>query len=194
MTSGEMTFRSEDPIMKSTASRVGLNLLVWAGSAMLAASGLVHFHLWFSEGYRHIPTIGPLFLTQAIVGVALAIATAIFRRLILVAAGAGLAISSIGALLISIWWGLFNWQETSSAPYVGIAFAVESAAAVFLGVSTLLLAWPWVARIRSGRPAGGRRAGPLPPTGIFVASSAPLTNGHPAAGNKPSVAKSGPVD
>ena len=132
---------------------MGLGLLVWPGSALLAGSAVLHFHLWSSEGYRHIPTIGPLFLAPAVAGLLLALATAIFRRLVLVAAAAGLATSSASALLISIWWGLFGWQETSSAPYVGLALTIETIAAVFLGVSGGLMVWP---RLPEGRPRVGR--------------------------------------
>ena len=101
------------------ASHLAVNLLIWAGSLLLAGSAVLHFHLWDSEGYRNIPTIGPLFLTQAIVGVVLALATAVLRKLVLVIASAGLAVSSIGGLLIAVWWGLFGWQESFAAPYVG---------------------------------------------------------------------------
>jgi hypothetical protein len=169
--------------MKIVAGRLGLNLLVWAGCAMLAASGVLHFHLWSAEGYRHIPIMGPLFLAQAIVGVVLAVATAIFRKLIFVAGAAGLVISSIGALLISIWWGLFGWQESSSAPYVGMAFAIEAIAAVFLGVATVLMAWAWWSRSRSGGVDYRGRALVLPPSAVFVPSRGASTTGPPATGS-----------
>ncbi|HXW79466.1 MAG TPA: hypothetical protein VEJ84_08200, partial [Acidimicrobiales bacterium] len=130
------------------APRVVTNLLIWGGSVLLAVSAGVHFHLWDSEGYRNIPTIGPLFLLQAIVGFVLAVATAIFRKLALVAASTILAISSIGGLLISIWWGLFGWQESFTAPYVGVALWVESAAAVLLGAASVLLGLTWLAKMR----------------------------------------------
>lgn len=168
--------------MQTTTGRLGLNLLIWAGAALLAASAVLHFQLWDSEGYRHIATIGPLFLAQAIVGVVLAIATAIFRRLILVAASAGLAISSIGGLLIAIWFGLFGWQETAAAPYVGMAFTIEAIAAVLLGGATVLMAWSWLSR--AAPVMKPRRARPLPPTAVFIASSEPTRSVHPAAGSK----------
>jgi hypothetical protein len=178
--------------MKTAAGRLGLNLLIWAGSAMLAASALLHFQLWGSEGYRHIPTIGPLFLAQAIAGAVLALGTAVFRRLLLVASSAGLVISSICALLISIWWGVFGWQETAGAPYVGLAFAVESTAAVCLGAATVLMAWPWLSRswlsrsrVRSAPAWKPRRDRPFPPTAVFIASGEPKRSLHPAAGNHP---------
>lgn len=134
-----------------TVAQVAVNILVWVGSALLAASAVIHFHLWLSEGYRHIPTIGPLFMAQAIVGVLLALATAIFRKLVLVAGAAGLSVSSIGALLISAWWGLFGWQESFGAPYVGLAIWVEALAAVLLGSACGLMLWPWLSRLLTER-------------------------------------------
>jgi hypothetical protein len=178
--------------MKGATGRLGLNLLIWAGSALLAASGLLHFHLWDSEGYRHIPTIGPLFLAQAIVGALLAIATAVFRKVILVAAAAGAAISSIGALLISIWWGLFGWQESSSAPYVGMAFAIEASAAVLLSAAFVVRAWPWLSLTRSTRATVPDLARPLPQALVLVPSGHKASSAHPAVRDNPSGANSGP--
>ncbi len=91
----------------------------------------------------------------------LALATAIFRRLILVVASAGVAISSIGGLLIAIWFGLFGWQETASAPYVGMAFTIEAIAAVLLGGAAVLMAWSWLSRSRDAHRSGPE-AGPTP--------------------------------
>ena len=144
------------------ASHLAVNLLVWAGSLLLACSAVLHFHLWDSEGYRNIPTIGPLFLAQAIVGVVLALATAILRKLVLVIASAGLAVSSIGGLLIAVWWGLFGWQESFAAPYVGLALWIEAGAAILLGAACLVLGLPWLAAVRSTRakPAGTGGAQP----------------------------------
>jgi hypothetical protein len=128
--------------------RLAVDVLVVAGSGLLLYSAAIHFYLWNSQGYRHIPTIGPLFLAQAIVGALLAVATAIFRLLPLVVAAAGMSVSSIGALLISIWWGLFGWQDSFSAPYVGLVLWVEAFAALFLGLAAVMLAIPWLAHLR----------------------------------------------
>ncbi len=140
-------------------SHVAVNLLVWAGSLLLAASGVLHFHLWDSEGYRNIPTIGPLFLAQACVCVVLAVVTAIFRNLVLVVASAGAAVSSIGGLLIAIWWGLFGWQESFAAPYVGLALWIEAGAAILLGGASLMLGLPWLSKVRSARAKSAKMAG-----------------------------------
>ena len=55
----------------SAARRAGITLGIVIGSALLVASSAVHLELW-SMGYRNIPTIGPLFLVQAIAGTLLA--------------------------------------------------------------------------------------------------------------------------
>jgi hypothetical protein len=173
--------------MKTIMGRHGVNLLIWAGSGLLAASAVLHFHLWSSEGYRHIPTIGPLFLAQAIIGLLLAAATALFRRLILVIGAAGLAASSVGALLISIWWGLFGWQDSFGAPYVGLALAIEVLAAVLLGAASVMLAWPWLSEARtrlanrSRQPERLSRTVPFPPSGRMGQGS------HPSTGTRASI-------
>jgi hypothetical protein len=180
--------------MKTTTGRFGLNLLIWAGSGLLAASAILHYLLWSSEGYRHIPTIGPLFLAQAIIGLLLAILAAVFRRLILVAAASGLVASSVGALLISIQWGLFGWQESSGAPYVGMALAIEAIGAVLLGAACVLLASPWLSEARSRRATGSGRAEPPPRRMLPFAPSGGTgetdRSSHPAAGRRASTSLS----
>lgn len=158
---------------KTGRSSVAVNLFVWAGCALLAGSAVIHFYLWNSHGYSHIPTIGPLFLAQAIVGAVVALLTAATRRLLLVVVAAGLLVSSIGGLLVSIWWGLFGWQETASAPYVGLALWVEALGAASLGTAALVLGLPWLASQRGARrhgAAGASRPTSTRPTGRGLSS------------------------
>ena len=126
------------------AERWATNLLTLAGSLLVAGSAVVHYYLWASQGYRHIPTIGPLFIAQAAVGVVLAIGTVALRKLLLVLAELGYALSSAGGLIISVNFGLFGWQESMSAPYAGLALGVEFAAAAVLIPAALLLARRWL--------------------------------------------------
>ena len=128
--------------------------LVWAGSVLLAWSAVIHYHLWASDGYRNIPTIGPMFLAQAIVAAALAVFTAATRRFVPALASAGLLVASIGALLVSTWWGLFGWQESLNAPYVGLALGVEGAGAGLFGAGCLAMGLPRLTRLSSGRNSG----------------------------------------
>lgn len=136
-----------------------MDLLVWAGSLFVLGSAVIHFHLWDSLSYRAIPTIGPLFLMQAIVGAVLAILTSVavvrwagVARLLIVVFEAGFIFSTAGGLIISVNVPLFGWQETMGAPYVGLALAVEFTAGALLLAAAAVLALEWLAG-RKDRPA-----------------------------------------
>jgi hypothetical protein len=123
----------------SAARRTAITLGLVAGAALLASSGLIHLQLW-AMGYRTIPTIGPLFLLQGVAGLLLAIVLLLWRRLLVVAAGAGFMVATVAGLLVSIKFGLFGFMDTFAAPYAGLSAVLESAGAVVLGVvGTVLL-------------------------------------------------------
>ena len=131
------------------------NVLTWAGSTLVVASSVVHFELWDDHGYRNIPTIGPLFLIQAVVGVLLALGTSVTRGVLLVLAEAGFALSTAAGLIISVNFGLFGWQDSMSAPYSGLALSVELAAAALLIAAAAIFVravgkplWPVELRLR----------------------------------------------
>jgi len=114
-----------------------ISVLCWAGGVLLLLSSIVHLHLW-STGYRHIPTIGPLFLLQAISGLAIAVVIGVTRKMLATLAGAVFALGTIGGLVVSAEVGLFGFKDSFGAPYAGMSLALESAAAAILGVATLL--------------------------------------------------------
>lgn len=117
----------------SAARRAAITLGLVVGAALLASSGAIHLQLW-AMGYRAIPTIGPLFLLQGIAGVVLALLLLLWRRLLVVVAGAGFMIATIGGLLVSVQFGLFGFMDTLAAPYAGLSLVLESAGAVVLAV------------------------------------------------------------
>ena len=108
-------------------------------------SALIHLHLW-STGYRHIPTIGPLFLLQGVVAIGLALVVVATRRAWAALAGAAFAASTIGGLLLSVEVGLFGFKDSLSAPYATSSLLVESVAVVVLATAAL---------VGIGRPARG---------------------------------------
>ena len=111
------------------------------GGALVIASAALHLYLWSSvDGYRHIATIGPLFLVQGIVGCALGLAVIAWRNLAAAAAGAAFMAASIGGLAASVRFGLFGWHERMSAPYAGLALGVEIAGLVALLSGAAVLA------------------------------------------------------
>jgi hypothetical protein len=111
--------------------------LCWAGSALLVVSAVIHLHLW-SSGYRHIPTIGPLFLLQGIAGIVVAVAVAVSRHALVAAAGALFALGTVGGLILSVEVGLFGFRDSFSAPWATTSLVVELAAVLLLGAAAFV--------------------------------------------------------
>jgi hypothetical protein len=101
-------------------------LLIWVAA--------IHLQLW-TEGYRDIPTVGPLFLADAVGGFVLAAVLLVRPRPLVGLLGAGLMISTLGGLIISLNFGLFGFRESSGASFVIETIFLESVGAL------ALLAW-----------------------------------------------------
>jgi hypothetical protein len=126
--------------MTSANARWAVSILAVAGAALMVWSGVIHLQLW-SDGYRSISVIGPLFLIQGIGGIALAVVLAVFRRVALMAAGAVLMAATAAGLLLSAGIGLFGFTESLAVPYAMSSLVVEFAsAAVLAAASALVLA------------------------------------------------------
>jgi hypothetical protein len=95
------------------------------GAAMVAASALIHLHLWLA-GYRHIHLIGPLFLAQAVAGIVLSLVIAAYRRVIAIAAGVLYLGGSVVALLISATVGFLGLHDGLGVPWAGASLATET--------------------------------------------------------------------
>jgi hypothetical protein len=132
--------------LTSPVARWAVTLLAVAGAALLAWSGVIHLELW-SDGYRDISVIGPLFLIQGIGSILLAVALAAFRRLALLAAGAVLAAATAAGLLLSADIGLFGYVESLAVPYAETSLVVEfTSAAVLAAAAVIVLAGQLVRR------------------------------------------------
>ncbi len=129
---------------------VAMLVLRVAGAALLIWVGAIHLHLW-SEGYRHIPTVGPSFLVDAIGGFALAALLLVWPRLLAGLLGAGYMLTTLAGLVISINIGLFGFRESSSA-----SFVVESMVLEILGAAVLAA---WMAVVGSQPPPRRRIEG-----------------------------------
>jgi hypothetical protein len=123
--------------LTSPMARWAVTLLAVAGAALLVWSGVIHLQLW-SDGYRDISVIGPLFLVQGIAGIALALALVVFRRLVLLAAGAILLAATAAGLLLSAGIGLFGYTESLAVPYAETSLVVEFTGAAVLAVAAVI--------------------------------------------------------
>jgi hypothetical protein len=110
-----------------------------AGAALLLATAAIHLKLW-SDGYRDIAWIGPLFLLDAVGAAVLAVAVlaAPARWLFLAcAAGALLELGTLGGLLLSTTVGFLGFVETWQAPWAVTSAVVEAAGVLLLGGAAL---------------------------------------------------------
>jgi hypothetical protein len=133
--------------LASPTARWTVNFLAIAGAILLVWSGVVHIRLW-SDGYRDISVIGPLFIIQGVGTIVIAVILVIFRRLVLLAAGAvALAATAVG-LLLSVHISLFGYRESLEVSYAKLSLVVE-----FTGAAILLVAAAIVLAARSGARA-----------------------------------------
>jgi predicted lipoprotein with Yx(FWY)xxD motif len=138
------------------------------GAGLLVATAAMHLDLYLT-GFRTIPTIGPLFLFQVIVGFALGLAilaapfTPLTRRpgidAAIAVAGAGFAIATLGGYLLTVWVGLFGFHEIRSTAGTVAGILEIAAFGVLLGLAVVLDP-PWLGR--SGDPAHPGRPARLP--------------------------------
>jgi hypothetical protein len=124
--------------MKSPAARWAVTVLVVVGAALMVWSGVIHLQLW-SDGYRSISVIGPLFLIQGIGSIALAVLIAVFRRVVLMAAGAVTMAATAAGLLLSAGIGLFGFQESLAVPDAMSSLVVEFAGAAVLAAAAAIV-------------------------------------------------------
>ena len=122
-------------------------LVLVVGAGLPAYSGYIHLYLWGRQPYPYsaIPTIGPLFLLQGIVGILLAVLLVVTRRLFAVLLAAGFMVVSVAALVIDVQFGMFGFQDSWAAPYVTGTLRYEIVGAVLLLIAAGVLAWPTVA-------------------------------------------------
>jgi hypothetical protein len=125
--------------LNSSIARWTVLVLAATGAGFLVWSGVIHLMLW-SDGYKDISVIGPLFLLQGIVCIVLAVAIVAFRWLALLAIGAVTGVATAAGLLLSVNVGLFGFTESLSVPYAELSLAVEFTAAFVLLIAACLLA------------------------------------------------------
>jgi len=114
--------------------------------ALLAWIGTIHLHLWL-EGYRQIPTDGPLFLIDAVAGLGFAALLVVWAAPLAGLVAAGYTASTLGALLLSLTVGLFGFRESTSASFVSQSLAIEAI--------TVLALFSWTALVTAvPQPSG----------------------------------------
>jgi hypothetical protein len=131
----------------SVANRAAMTLLIAVGAGLAVYSGYIHLYLWGRQPYPYsaIPTIGPLFLVQGIVAIAIGVLVVVTRRFFAVLLGAGLLVVSVAALVIDVEVGMFGFQDSWSVPYATSTLYWEIVGAALLLIVAGAVAWPTVA-------------------------------------------------
>ena len=137
-------------------ARVQLGLRV-VGAAGLAATGAIHLDLYTNGGFRHIPTIGWLFLLQVIAAFGLAVLQLVPGGRLMAALGAGFAAATLGGYLLSIWFGLFGFHEVRTTAGI-VAGLIEVATFAVLATVALTPATQARARVPAHAGVSGRGA------------------------------------
>jgi hypothetical protein len=132
---------------RSSLARMAMLLVILAGAALVVYSGYIHLYLWGRQPYPYsaIPTIGPLFLLQGIVGILLGVLLIATRRLFAVLLAAGFLVVSAVALVIDVEVGMFGFQDSWSVPYATSTLYWEIVGAALLLIVAGAVAWPTVA-------------------------------------------------
>ena len=120
-----------------------------AGALLLVVSACIHLGLYLT-GYRSIPTIGWLFLVQAVVAFILAVGALVTHSRPVAVAGAAFALSTLGCYLLAVWIGLFGFKEIRTR--AGIAAGLIEVAAF----ATLALAVAITGANQAAGPTGPR--------------------------------------
>lgn len=119
----------------------------WVAAAGVLVSGLAHLWLWWFEGFRTIPWIGPLFLLNAVAGVVIAALLVGWRSWVPAFLGAGFGLSTLAAFVMSATVGLLGLHEVLlGTPQ--IVCAIAEVVAIVAGLALLVREWP---RSRSAR-------------------------------------------
>ena len=76
---------------------------------LVVSSGAIHFYLW-DIAYRHVATLGPLFLVQGISAVIVALALVLLRWGVVIVAALGLMVGTLIGFVLVLTTGLFGFK------------------------------------------------------------------------------------
>lgn len=101
-----------------------------SGALLLVATGAEHLALYLVGGYGQVPTIGLLFLCQALVACSIGLVVLAAPLRLATLGGALFALGTLGGYLLSLGVGLFGFHEVVTAP--GIASGLMDIGAFWL--------------------------------------------------------------
>jgi len=124
------------PVVGSVFGWVAL----FAAALLMVASAAIHIHLW-QIAYRHVATLGPLFLVQAVAALVGAVVLALLRWAVVAIGCAVLMLGTVVGFVLADTVGIFGFTlpvVTSWAYESLIAEVLASVILVFLVVRSWL--------------------------------------------------------
>src|SRR6266496_1446572 len=95
-------------------SRIAIEIARGLAVAGVLLSADVHLDLWYAQGFRHIATIGPLFLLNAVSGELIGLVVLSWSHWLPALAAAGFGAGTLVAFYLSVSVGLFGLHEVAS--------------------------------------------------------------------------------
>ena len=117
---------------------------VLVAAILMICSGLIHIHLW-DIAYRHVATLGPLFLVQALAALVLAVVLAVTRVVVVALACLALMVGTVVGFVLAATVGIFGFTLPVVTGWAYEALVSELLSAVLLLV-LVLRSWRAAAR------------------------------------------------
>jgi hypothetical protein len=105
---------------------------VLLAALLMIASGLIHLHLW-DIAYRHVKTLGPLFLVQTVAALVGAVLLVLTRRTIVMLGSALLMIGTLVGFILAATVGIFGFKLPSVTNWAYLALVTEALSTILLG-------------------------------------------------------------
>jgi hypothetical protein len=112
--------------------------LMALAALLVAGSGAIHYYLW-DIAYRHVATIGPLFLLQGTSAVIVALALVTVGRGAVVAAALALMVGTLIGFALVLTTGLFGFTLGFVSGWAYLSLVVEATATIMLSVAAYRL-------------------------------------------------------
>jgi hypothetical protein len=125
-------------VLVSGTKRGVTQALILLGAVLIVVSGVEHLHLW-DIAYRHVATLGPLFVVQGIASLVLGLTLAGIRRLVVVLAGLAMMVGTIVGFVLVLTTGLFGFKLGFVSGLAYLILVVEIAAVLVLGAAGWLM-------------------------------------------------------
>jgi hypothetical protein len=106
---------------------------VLVASTLMVVSGSIHLYLW-DIAYRHVATLGPLFLAQTATAFVGAVILAVTRSVVVMVGAALFLVSTIGGFILAATVGLFGFTLPVVTVWAYLSLGAEALGAAILAL------------------------------------------------------------